>query len=55
MNEYQIERFKKLLQELLTEGYGKVVWEVVVKNGKIEYTSLTKSSTYQVDPNLKKG
>jgi len=49
MNEAQIERFKKLLQELIAEGFGEVVFRVVVKGSKVDYISLSKSSTYKIN------
>lgn len=41
------EKFKKLLQELITQGYGELIYKVVVKNGKVEYVSLTKTTTHK--------
>jgi len=54
VNETYIKRFEKLLQELLSEGYGKVSLEVYVKKSKVEYISLTKSATHQIDVEYKK-
>lgn len=46
--EFQIERFKKLIEEGVAEGYGEVNFKVVIKQGKIDYISLTKSNIFKI-------
>lgn len=48
LQKLRFESFKSLLAEVLGEGYGEVSYRIVIKNGKIEYISLTKSSTFKV-------
>jgi len=54
MDEFQLEKFKRLFNELLQEGYGEIIWRIVIKKGKVEYISLTKSNVFKIDTNLKK-
>lgn len=54
MNEFTIEKLKKLIAEILKEGYGEVNFKVVVKNSKIEYVSLTKTNTFHIDNFIRK-
>lgn len=48
MNDLQIEKLKKTLEEVMKVGYGKVTWEITVLNGKITTTSLTKTTTSKI-------
>lgn len=45
----QITKFMDLLQELLKQGYGELNYKVVVRDGKLEYISLTKTNTFKVE------
>ena len=54
MNDLPIERLKKMIAEMLQEGFGEVNFKVVVKNSKVEYISLTKTNTYHVDNFVRK-
>lgn len=49
MDEVYIQRFKKLLLELLLEGYGEINLRVVVKSSKVSHFSITKENTFQIN------
>lgn len=44
----QVTKFMDLLTELLKQGYGELNYKVVVRDGKLEYISLTKTNTFKV-------
>lgn len=48
LKKLQFENFSSLLEELLKQGYGEIEYRVVVKNGRIEYISLTKTNTFRM-------
>lgn len=45
VQQFKIDQFKQMVQELLAEGFGEVNLKVVIKGSKVEYISLTKIVT----------
>lgn len=49
MEEAKIEQLKRMVTEVLTEGYGEVDLKIVIKNSKVEMISLAKIVTSKID------
>lgn len=43
----QPSKLQLAIDEVKASGFGEVVFRVVVKNGKVEYTSISKQSIYR--------
>lgn len=42
---HKLEKLRKMIHEVIKDGFGEVVLKIVVKNSKIEHMSLTKTIT----------
>ncbi len=47
LKKLQFKNFSLLLEELIKQGHGEILYRVVVKAGKVEFISLTKTNTFK--------
>ena len=49
MEEFKVDQLRKLIAEVLTEGFGEVEFKVLVKNSRIELITMIKTTTSKID------
>lgn len=54
MESIKIEQLRKMVSEVLAEGFGEVDLKIIIKNSKVELVSLTKVVTSKIDLNKEK-